>query len=323
METIWNFEISLIIIIQTALTGLSGFFKAITFLGSEEFFILVMPALYWCVDTGAGLRIGMILLLSGHLNGISKVTFHSPRPFWFSPDVKALSTEMSFGMTSGHSMSTASIWGLAAYLYKKRWFTIGSAVVIFLVGFSRIALGMHFMSDVLAGWALGLVLLFIFIRLNKQITTWLLKKGLAVHIWIVVGTTLLILASGYLPYLIPGEVPIPAEWINNAILANPEAAPQPYDPSGIFTTAGVWLGMGIGAAWLRHKGGLTAPKSPRNQLLRYLIGLVGIAIFWYGLGAVFPRGEDLLPLLLRLIRYALVGLWIGVGAPMIYKKINL
>jgi hypothetical protein len=227
---------------------------------------------------------------------------------------------MSFGMTSGHSMNTASIWGLAAYLFNKRWFTIISAVVIFLVGFSRIVLGMHFISDVLAGWTLGLVLLFVFVKLNKPITSWIMKKGFSVQIWIVVGTTLLILASGYLPYLFPGAVTLPAEWTSNAVSANPEAAPHPYDQSGIFTTSGVWLGMGIGAAWLNHKGGLTAPLTPRNQLLRYLIGLVGIAIFWYGLGAILPRGDELLPLLLRLIRYALVGLWIGAGAPMIYKK---
>ena len=176
MEAIWNFEISLIAGLQTSLASLAGFFQAATFLGSEEFFILVMPVLYWCVDTSVGLRIGVMLLLSGHFNGIFKVIFHSPRPFWYSPDIKALSTETSFGMPSGHAMNTTSIWGTAAVLARKKWFTILSVVVILLVGFSRLVVGMHFISDVLAGWVLGLILLLLFVKLDKPVSAWLVRE---------------------------------------------------------------------------------------------------------------------------------------------------
>ena len=323
MQAIWNLEINLIIAIQTSLISLAGIMKSITFLGSEEFFILVMPVLYWCVDTGAGLRIGLILLLSGHLNGILKLIFHSPRPFWYSPEIKALSTETSFGMPSGHSMNTASIWGLAAVLFRKRWFVILSGVVIFLVGFSRLVLGMHFISDVILGWTFGLLLLVIFIKLDKPVTRWILGKKLSSQIWLVFLGAALIVFSGYLPYLISGNMLIPPEWMRNAVSFNPDALPQPYDTSGIFTTAGVLLGFGTGAAWLNNRGGLPKAGNARNQLLRYIIGVVGIAIFWYGLGAVFPRGEEVFPLILRLFRYSLVGLWIGAGAPVIFIKMNL
>ena len=93
--------------------------------------------------------------------------------------------------------------------------------------------------------------------------------------------------------------------------------------SGIFTTAGVLLGFGIGAAWINKHGGLGKAGNARNQLLRYVIGVVGIAIFWYGLGAIFPRGEEVFPLMLRLLRYSLVGLWISAGAPVIFKILKL
>ena len=109
----------------------------------------------------------------------------------------------------------------------------------------------------------------------------------------------------------------------NAISSNPEAIPQPYEVSGIFTTAGVLLGFGIGAAWFNKHGGLGKAGNARNQLLRYVIGVVGIAIFWYGLGAIFPRGEEVFPLMLRLLRYSLVGLWISAGAPVIFKILKL
>ena len=69
--------------------------------------------------------------------------------------------------------------------------------------------------------------------------------------------------------------------------------------------------------------GFPKPVTSRDQILRYVLGLAGIAVFWFGLGAVFPRGEEFLPILLRLLRYALVGLWIGAGAPVIFKKLGL
>ncbi len=323
MEAIWNIEINLIAAIQTSLIWLSGVMRSITLLGSENFFILVMPALYWCVDTGIGLRVGLILLLGGHLNGIFKVIFHSPRPYWYSSEVNALSAETSFGMPSGHAMSTSSVWGMAASLFKKRWFTILSVVVIFLVGFSRIVLAVHFISDVLVGWTLGLILLVVFIKLDKPLTGWLKSMNLSAQIVVVILSTALLIGLGYLPYLFVGDTALPALWVQNATAAHPDALPAPYSTSGIFTTAGVWLGMGIGAAWLNKNGGLSKTGSTRNQLLRYLIGILGIAVFWYGLGAVFPRGEEFLPLTLRLLRYALVGSWIGAGAPVIYKRLKI
>lgn len=323
MEAIWNLEINWILAIQTSLISFAGIMKSITFLGSEEFFILVMPILYWCVDSGAGFRIGIILLLSVHINGILKVIFHSPRPFWCSQEIKALSTETSFGLPSGHAMNTASIWGLAAYLFKKPWFAVLSGVLIFLVGFSRLILGMHFIRDVISGWVFGLLLLVIFIKFDQPVTRWILSKKLSSQIWIAIVTTVIIIVSGYLPMLLAQGAQIPAEWMINAVSSNSDAIPQPYEVSGNFTTAGILLGFGIGAAWLGKRGGLAKAGNARNQLLRYVIGVIGIVIFWYGLGAIFPRGEEVLHLLLRLLRYSLVGLWISAGAPVIFRILKL
>jgi hypothetical protein len=56
--------------------------KGISFLGNTEFYLLAMPLLYWCIDLTLGIRIGIILLVSGGLNNILKLGFASPRPFW-------------------------------------------------------------------------------------------------------------------------------------------------------------------------------------------------------------------------------------------------
>jgi hypothetical protein len=54
-----------------------------------------------------------------------------------------------------------------------------------------------------------------------------------------------------------------------------------------------------------------------------VIGLVGIMILWIGLGEIFPGGEALIPLILRYIRYSLVGLWVMAGAPWLFFHFKL
>lgn len=52
-----------------------------------------------------------------------------------------------------------------------------------------------------------------------------------------------------------------------------------------------------------------------KRAVRYLIGLVGVILFWQVLGGVFPRGDGVVVYSLRFLRYSLVGWWIAGGAP--------
>ncbi len=44
--------------------GVRALFQALSFLGSELFFLLLVPLVYWTIDARAGMRIGLILLIS-------------------------------------------------------------------------------------------------------------------------------------------------------------------------------------------------------------------------------------------------------------------
>src|SRR5512135_3616764 len=81
-----------------------------TFLGSEDFFLFVLPVVYWCLDAGLGMRIGFILLFSDALNGMLKLALQSPRPYWTDAQVRPLATESSFGAPSGHAQNATGIW---------------------------------------------------------------------------------------------------------------------------------------------------------------------------------------------------------------------
>ena len=141
--------------VQAATGGLVALWEALSQLGSTEFYLLVMPLLYWCVDTGFGIRLALMLLLSSGINNVLKLAWHLPRPFWVAAEIQGYWWEPSFGAPSGHAQTPLALWGLAAAAVKRSWFTVLAVIIVLAIGFSRIALGAHFHFDVLTGWLLG------------------------------------------------------------------------------------------------------------------------------------------------------------------------
>jgi membrane-associated phospholipid phosphatase len=164
MDALIQNGIDWIIAIQSLGGWLELPMKIFTFLGNENFFFLVLPMLYWSLDAGLGLRVAFILVTSNALNPIGKYLFASPRPYWVSARVEPLSIEHSFGIPSGHAQNSAALWGIMAAWSGKRWAWITAIAIAFLVGFSRLYLGMHFAHDVIVGWLIGYTLLFLFLK---------------------------------------------------------------------------------------------------------------------------------------------------------------
>jgi hypothetical protein len=81
--------------------------------------------------------------------------------------------------------------------------------------------------------------------------------------------------------------------------------------------------MAAGYILLLARGGFNAGGPAWQRLVRFLIGLVGVFLLWFGLGLIFPDGETLLPFLLRYIRYTLVGCWISGLAPLLFIRLRL
>jgi undecaprenyl-diphosphatase len=94
------------------------------------------------------------------LNGVLKLGFNRPRPSIFVPAVHTVSSSFP----SGHAMSAAIVYSTVAYLaarlhkrYWARWLVMTAALfLVALISFSRIYLGVHYPSDVVAGVAIGL-----------------------------------------------------------------------------------------------------------------------------------------------------------------------
>ena len=94
------------------------------------------------------------------LNGVLKLGFNRPRPSVFVPAVHTVSSSFP----SGHAMSAAIVYSTVAYLAARlhrrrwaRWLVMTMALLLIaLISFSRLYLGVHYPSDVVAGVVIGL-----------------------------------------------------------------------------------------------------------------------------------------------------------------------
>ncbi len=322
MEFIWQIGVTITLFFQSLGSWLELPMKAISFLGQEETFMLLLPAIFWCVDATAGLRLGVMLVLTNALNIWLKFVFQHPRPYWFDRQVAALANEATFGMPSGHSQSAVAIWGVLAWIFRRRWLWVVAGVVMLLTGLSRVYLGVHFADQVLAGWLVGGLLLWGFTRLEAPLGRWLKQRSMAGLVALVGSSSLLIIAVAWLISLTARA--IPAEWTANAALAAPGSAVTPLALNDIVSIAGVWLGMGCGVAYQWRRLGPPFAGGPwKQRALRYLVGMVGLVVIYLGLGAIFPRTPDFAGFFLRYVRYAALGVWVAALAPAVFRRLRL
>lgn len=165
-----------------------SFFKFITLLGNEEFYLLVLPILLWNWKKDNTKRL-FILFLSGMLLAVVlKGIFQVPRP----QDVALIEVDGA-SFPSGHAVGAVIFWGFLAWSIKKSWFTIFSLIIIALISLSRIVLGVHWPFDVFGGAAIGAAVLAIGRLFNK------IDKRLKPSIWILLLFVISIFVSVIIP----------------------------------------------------------------------------------------------------------------------------
>lgn len=138
---------------------------AITTLGDVAFLFLLLPPLYWFgVEAGwladredAGALVGVVFCAFALVVGL-KALFAVPRP----PVEYHLIHADSYGFPSGHALGSTAVYGGIALLLD-RWTRarrlLAAAVLVAAISLSRVALGVHHLTDVAAGVLLGIALL--------------------------------------------------------------------------------------------------------------------------------------------------------------------
>ncbi len=157
---------------------LTNIFFWITLLGKAEIilvFSLVVAALFWLSNKRFYIIPFITAILGSSLfTYLGKIAFHRARP-----DV-AIYIENSFSFPSGHATIAVAFYGFLVYVFMRAidsWkgkvniFFFGF-IIILAIGFSRLYLGVHYLSDIWAGYLVGALWLIIGITISE----WLLFK---------------------------------------------------------------------------------------------------------------------------------------------------
>jgi len=173
------------------------FFRIITQFGGKTTFLILLSALLFLVNLDKGFIILQSVLIAILVTLGLKVAFNMPRPYHVDPGVHLWDEDLqsvslpygrsdaegfwtlheaevvdffrkkelhTWGFPSGHTSMAIIFWGSLALLFRKKWLTALSLLMMFLIPFSRLYLGVHFLGDVAGGYLLGGVLLFIFYK---------------------------------------------------------------------------------------------------------------------------------------------------------------
>ena len=151
-----------------------------TILGDEMVVILIMGFLYWCYDKEIGKSLGQIAVVGLVVNPILKNIVMRRRPYFDNPGVKCLKPvhaeadiydiyAQGYSFPSTHSTNAAIVYGgVPLFIKKKILWVIGISMAL-LIGLSRVALGVHYPTDVLFGWLTGILEIILMTALYKKV----------------------------------------------------------------------------------------------------------------------------------------------------------
>ncbi len=155
------------------------FFTIISIMGEEVFLIALLGLIYWCIDKRLGYKVGFLYVLNAPLNFVLKAIFNAPRPIG-SDGIRTIYAETATGSSfpSGHSQLGGGLFWFLFKNNKNRNLKAAFLIITFLIPLSRLYLGVHFPVDVVAGLAIGILMVYltgwIFEKLYDKHTGWLM-----------------------------------------------------------------------------------------------------------------------------------------------------
>ena len=317
MDALQQLSIGLIQALQTLSPSLDGVMNFFSFLGRAEFYLVIAPFIYWTFDKRLGVRALLILIAIDVVSASFKLLFHQPRPYWIG-DVRALAEEASYGIPSSHASDLLAVGGYLAYRAKKTWFSVVMGIILFFIGLSRLYLGVHFLHDVLFGWLIGAIILWIATLRAEQIASWAKSKTLSAQIAIGFVVSGAVIVLGILIRSIISGTPDPASWSSFSTEAR--------SISHSFTLAGALFGSITGYALMRYQANFQPSENWGKRALSYVLGIIGVLLIYFGLDIAFSliaADETIAGYALRYVRYALATFWVTFGAPWVFLKTRL
>ena len=294
-SSVYNWGLEFIRHVQSfSSPALTAVIRGITFLGNPEFSILIILLFAWCFDEKKGFRLGLLLGLSTGLNYVIKDALKVPRPYEVDSSLK-LMTENDYATPSGHAQNSAILWPFLAKninaLQKRKYnaLKLGLAFVFpLLIGFTRVYLGVHYPSDVLAGWSLGFLFVLCEFVFGAKIAAFFAGLRRSLKILVCFAPCFLLLC------------------FNNTRIEMPAFV----------------FGLAAGRIYINENGGFSAKEgSVAQKILRFFAGAVIAGAAYYV--SNFAKEFQQIARYVIFAQYCFLGWWITFGAPVVFDMLHL
>jgi len=270
-----------------AVAGTAGeyIFRAITFLGDDEGFMLIIALVYWCFNKSIGFWALVALLVSAGVNfGIKEIT-DLPRP-----EISGIEHPDNPAFPSGHTMSSLVLWGYLAVSFQRRDFWIWTLIAVVMIGVSRLFLGYHFVGDVIGGLLLGYLFLALFFKAYYSWYHGATRLSFRVKmIAFFLGAVAALLAVVFLPFT-----------------------------ADLLMVLGFLAGGCLGRVLEKETVGFSTEGNLLQYVLRMLLGALGIALV---IGVLLPLLSY--HVAVEFFLFALATFWAFYLAPLLFVKLKL
>jgi hypothetical protein len=263
-------------------------------------YVILLSLVFWCIDEKKSFRLNMAVMLSGWINLVLKFLLNQPRPFWegYDPSV-GLIQERYGGLPSGHAQTSLVLWIIIASWGTRSWRYIPAAVLILLIGFSRVYLGVHFPTDVFAGWLIGGLICAVYFFLGPRIERALERGGLRAKLLFTAAVSFLMIL---------------------------------YRPANDLLLFGaLLLGMGTGYSLnvhvLKFKAAARFERRGAAKFFtllgRLVLGFGGILLIFVVFRRFLPGSGSSFRQIFFFLLCAIMGFWSYAGAPWLFQRIGL
>ena len=178
----FQWEVDLIVWLQGNMGSVGTFLsKAFSFIGGETFSLLLLIVMLFCYKKEAGKRVARTVLTASMWFPMIKNVVLRVRPYMAHKEkIEVLQVveadadkwdiiQQGFSFPSGHGATAVSLFGSIGKELRKRWMWTLAILMPLMIGLSRISVGVHYPTDVLAGWAVGLGAIGFNILLEKTV----------------------------------------------------------------------------------------------------------------------------------------------------------
>lgn len=275
-------------------------FYALTQFGTELFFILAVMVLYWCVDKREGFRLINLFMIAQLCVGFIKVLVKRPRPYTLEGVRPILEETSGYSFPSGHSNNIAVICADMTMAKKHSAFKFAlplSCIVILSVMFSRVYLGQHYPTDVIAGAVIGVAVSLIGYKLFDLFGD---KEEKAIYLILPLCLVLFIFAV--VMFVVNGS-----------------------EFDSVMKISGIYSAMAIGY-FIEKKHINYDIKSDKywRYFVRVIAGALIVLALSEGLKALFNLfAGGVVLVLAEFIRYFVIGIWVTLLAPMLFKQLKI